>query len=922
MGFAIRLVLPVSLTLLLIPLALFADVLFETPPGNTTLGGFSAGSPRVFTQQAVFPASDFTCDTLPNWTIDEIDFRLGKNGIGAGEYQAALWFSNATGTPDIVSTNTITIGSFAPVATRTAMFARVNIREACHTYSRGGISRGGRAPHLMFWGVVGISGTGHEQGYAAVNHMGAFAPAVYAANSTFVADNWTFTTQVRGAVEPECTENCFSNVLFLPGVKGSRLVSGSDTLWPPTVWSDDVPQLALDEEGESVNTIKVDGILNDFCVTLICTPIYAPFSDFLESLVSNGTINEWHPFAYDWRYSPQRIVDESVQTTAGMVNLVETVEALAARSKSGKVVIVAHSMGGLVGKALIKKLELEGQADLIESLVMVGTPQLGTPQAIASMLHGDEEGILGGFIVNPSHARTLARNLPSAHVLLPSQKYFEAVPESIVRFSETASFTEPWRAVWGSFINSFNPLFEFLAGQGAPRARPTEDLLRVPEVLSPDRLSDAANFHAEYDSYVYPENIRVVHIAGWGRPTVKAIEYRDEHGVPSYRTNFTVEGDGTVVYPSAAPSGSTEERYFFDLFDSNRVLGSNIQHRDLLSAISTQQFISSVTRNEAPTATDFFSSTKPEVVEIGDGLVVSTHSPVILGAFDSLGNFTGVTQDQDLSAEVLSVREGIPGSAFVASSESQYLFLPKNGTYRFVYRGIENGSTTVEIQSLINDIASTTAVFSDLPTSPETKASFDVNPSTETEVLIVLDTNGDGVADEAIEPDGSEPSLTELLASLKAKVVMLSIADALKQSVLKRIAAIEKKIEKRKKQNAKILASIGRDISRLETQERITSADAADLLTLITELEALSDEVALDGEVLSALRMKVESLTLAKGIKNSLLKRITALEQKRALTKDLESLEKNIAKKAAQGEVGDADAQEILALLEKIEKAL
>ena len=86
---------------------------------------------------------------------------------------------------------------------------------------------------------------------------------------------------------PPCIVDCFSNVLFLPGIKGSVLKNGSDTLWPPSIFSfNDVSQLALTSNGDSVNDIHTEGILD----TVYGTPIYSQFSNFVASLVTDETI--------------------------------------------------------------------------------------------------------------------------------------------------------------------------------------------------------------------------------------------------------------------------------------------------------------------------------------------------------------------------------------------------------------------------------------------------------------------------------------------------------------------------------------------------------------------------------------------------------------------------------------------------------
>src|SRR3989338_3774023 len=112
-------------------------------------------------------------------------------------------------------------------------------------------------------------------------------------NPKVLFDPWLMTDPFRQT----CTIDCFSNVLFLPGIKGSVLEKGSDTLWPPTIFSvNDVSQLALTEDGESVNDIHTDGILNTFSTPISSTPIYSPFSSFMDSITGdNKLIKKWLP---------------------------------------------------------------------------------------------------------------------------------------------------------------------------------------------------------------------------------------------------------------------------------------------------------------------------------------------------------------------------------------------------------------------------------------------------------------------------------------------------------------------------------------------------------------------------------------------------------------------------------------------------
>jgi len=634
--------------------------------------------------------------------------------------------------------------------------------------------------------------------------------------------------------EESAVEECCSSVLFLPGLKGSRLRTTAEILWPPSVWSDDVPQLALDEEGNSVNEVFVDGIVN----TAYGVSIYSPFSDFMSSLVTEGTISAWTPFPYDWRFSPEDAVDNGVKTASGVQDIVDEVENLAAQSQTGQVTIVAHSMGGLVGKALIKKLGEEGKDNLIDSFVMVGVPQLGTPQAAAALLHGDDEELGYGFIARASDIRTVAQNMPGAYSLLPSPKYFENVLAPVITFSTLADFTEPWRNFWGLFINTHSDFSEFATGQGVARTTPPEDLLRVPEVLRPELITNAANFHNEYDNYEFPDHIRVVQVAGWGRPTVKEIEYVETHGFPSYKTQFTVEGDKTVVYPSAI-SSVADETYFFDIFDYNRTLGSNAQHGDLLNANPIQSLTRLMIEELSTNEVEFISAEKPQVENIEDQLIISTHSPVVLGVYDESGNFTGINPNQDLSADILSITEDIPGSAFLYSSESQYIFVPKNGTYSFVYKGIGNGPTTVTVEEFSNEVVTPKSSYSDIPTTENTSATLVINGAAPEEAIIELDIDGDGEIDEEVLADGVELTLEELIVLLKQKIQALDAKNKLKKNLLKKIENIEKKIAKDKKKKAqKATEALGKKVSKKEVKGKMDSASAEEILKLLEQMES------------------------------------------------------------------------------------
>jgi len=343
------------------------------------------------------------------------------------------------------------------------------------------------------------------------------------------------------------------------------------------------------------------------------------------------------------------------------------------------------------------------------------------------------------------------------------------------------------------------------------------------------------------------------------------------------------------------------------------------QHRDLLSSGPVQTLLMSVIKDQTTAESNFITKTKPQVTDLDDQLIVGTHSPVILGVYDQFGNFTGIDPNQDLSADVLSIKEDIPGSVFSYTSESQNIFLPKDGNYNFIYKGTGNGPTTVTIENFIADTTTPIVSYTDIPTTPNTVATFTVQSSTPENTVIALDANGDGVTDSTISADNTELSLNELIILIKEKIYTLAIKDKLKQNLLKQILNLEKKIDNKKQKNVKILANLQKKISKQEMKGKINTADATELANLLDILESQAEDISLDSGILTDLKVKIQSLNIKQNLKNDLLKRVGMLEKKQQLVKTLSNLSKSIVKKADKGKIADSDAQALIDLLSQIQ---
>lgn len=725
-------------------------------------------------------------------------------------------------------------------------------------------------------------------------------------------------------VQQGCTVNCNSNVLFIPGIKAVELYEGNSKRWLPGLFNFDGQRLAMNESSESINNITVGNPIEKAYGVL---EIYDTFTDFMEKLKSENLINDWQSAPYDWRYDVYDVVSHDQQLQDGSVrNLVDQVRALAATSKTGKVTIIAHSNGGLVGKALIDALG--DDADLVDRFIMVGTPQLGTPSAVAAMLHGIGQGLpldSVPFAMTKATSRAVSKNMPGAYGLLPLSDYFDVVSDPVVEFADSV-YTTSYRNAYGDSIDSANELFSFLLGVGDARTDPDYGDTEKPIVLNEALLSDSLLSRGRLEGWTPPAGIEVVQIAGWGLDTLRGFRYHERDcALFELCDTFldiaplvTVEGDQTVVSPSA--SAMNTETYYFNLAAFNHENDTTWTHANILAAISVQDLIKDIITDSTRDAS-YITSAKPEASDAGKRFHVSVHSPITIGIRDARGRFTGVIPNPDPSSDIPVVIQEIPNTYYFEFGDGKYVGFEANQTYDMVMQGTDSGTFTLEIEEIVNDQLAGSITYSDVPVSSSTVASLSIRDLESMDALKV-DINGDGTADEAIVPDEEKVSLDDLISTIKEKIPSLSTTGKYKQKLLKSMSNLEKKIENRKQKNGKILESLKWKVSKQEARGKIASVDAEEIIMLVDFLETRSDVVSFDPAVINLLKERIRSLDIKESLKNDLARRLDRLERKHAVVRALDALMSNISKKATKGQITDTDAQMLITLLEQMENAL
>jgi pimeloyl-ACP methyl ester carboxylesterase len=626
---------------------------------------------------------------------------------------------------------------------------------------------------------------------------------------------WSYIPSISTTPFPiQKTQDGFSSIAFIPGFQASRLYLDTDAageqLWEPTLSIENtgVKKLFLDESGKPLtDDIYTKDILDTLTLPILGTPyisVYQNFMTFLDERVAEGDMASWKAFPYDWRQSLDTVATGAIALpNSETYHMADAIEALAENSKTGKVTLITHSNGGLVGKLLINELERRGKENLIDSFILIGTPQLGTPKALAALLHGEDQEKLGGLILKKSVALELGKNMPSAYTLLPSATYLETITDPVVRFDES-TITKVFRDAYGESIDTKEELSAFLRGDEGRNVSPknTQEPIGANETL----LNSAEILQNILDNWTPPEGIAVHQIIGWGLPTIKGIEYYEKqtyvcpnsifscHRVSymDYRPLFTLDGDGTVVTPSA--DVLSEEKIFFDIDRLNDDTKTNFRHINMTDASPVLSTITSVIKNTSVTEDDYIKLNSSQNSQIANSLRISVHSPLTIGVTDSEGRYTGRIENTDTNSTTDISVEEIPNSTYIEFGEGKYLIVPKSTGYTINLDGYANGTFSLEIEELHGDMVIAQSAFLDVPVTPETKATLILGDILEESALAIdLDGNGTIDTETGVGIVGPPVVIIDLLRNTIAETPMHT---ALRNVLENRLAVFEKEIEK------------------------------------------------------------------------------------------------------------------------------
>ncbi|MFZ2154053.1 MAG: hypothetical protein WAV16_02365 [Candidatus Moraniibacteriota bacterium] len=611
----------------------------------------------------------------------------------------------------------------------------------------------------------------------------------------YSAEKFIFESPVSGA----------SNVLFLPGIKASHLYKyDSDTdydldeLWVPNWFGNDVEELELDSDGKSIKKVftKENAILKE----TIMGDLYESFLADLDKLKVDNVIDNYKSFAYDWRQSVEDIAKNGtpyqLETDKIQLKLIQDeINALAQSSKNGKVTIVAHSNGGLVAKAvMVENPELAAKVDKI---ILVASPQMGTPRATLSLLYGQEESI--PTLLSQKKARALVENMPGAYGLLPSDEYLTRqrdAGDALINFSsENSERGLLYKNSYGDKIDSLDEFRDFLLAKEDNRKKPEKNEVDLENVLNEDILDEAIATHSKIDNWTPPAGVKVIQLGGWGLPTVNGINYVDKNEVKCmhnlgstipncYETDkytlipepkWTVDGDAIVTTPSALTMTENEnvEKYWFDLYSYDTPINIGREHKDILEASDVRDFIKNEIQNGNLELPQYIKESRPnDYANARPRIKMSLYSPLDIHLYDSNGNHTGYKEIITDEGPQRIIEENIPNSFYFQLGDIKYVGFEKGENVEVRLDGYEEGSYTLKVEE-VRDVESGEEIinhvtFKNLPTSENTEVNLIIPESGLEDISnLEADYNGDDIDDYVLAPIiGEEVTLPDVTSPI------------------------------------------------------------------------------------------------------------------------------------------------------------
>ena len=312
-------------------------------------------------------------------------------------------------------------------------------------------------------------------------------------------------------------------IILLPGIMGSALTRNGKPVWDLsagalgsflTSLGGSVQDLAPSSDASTGDGVTATHLLGNTHLIPYLWKIdgYSGFSDFIRSKFDVTPGENFFEFPYDWRLD-NRISAERLKSVA-----LGWLENRRLRFPDARLILIAHSMGGLVSRYFLEVLE--GWRDT-RTLITLGTPHRGSVKALDFLVNGISKKIGPITLLDLTK---LVRSLPSVYQLLPIYESVGKKADSLERLDE----------------------IQEVGDLDMDRARAGVAFHREIERKVEDNMKNA-----EYADSGY----KLVPVVGTYQPTyLSAILTKDGvEPIHTYKGKTLLAGDGTVPRLSATP---------------------------------------------------------------------------------------------------------------------------------------------------------------------------------------------------------------------------------------------------------------------------------------------------------------------------------------------------------------------------------
>lgn len=323
-------------------------------------------------------------------------------------------------------------------------------------------------------------------------------------------------------------------VVLLPGITGSVLHRNGRMAWG---WSGRSALQALLDGGAAItrelalagDDPQVDDLGDGVVATKVIPDLhllpgvwkidgYTLVADTLRRAFDLRAGENFFEFAYDWRRD-NRVAARRLarQSHDWLTRWRET-----SGNRDARLILVAHSMGGLVSRYFLEVLD--GWRDA-RALVTFGTPYRGSLNALGTLANGERKGPMGRIDLS-----ALSRSFTAIYQLLPVYECYDAGDGALRRVGEVTGI-------------------------------PNVDAARAADALAFHREIEAAVASHRDDPAYARGRYAIFPVVGTQQPTFQSAR-RAGGGVELLRAHRgqDLAGDGTVPRPSATPLELSAER--------------------------------------------------------------------------------------------------------------------------------------------------------------------------------------------------------------------------------------------------------------------------------------------------------------------------------------------------------------------------